>query len=343
MITSEEKMLKFSMAIINYKFMTKTKKLDEDAAKKAFKDIIAGYQEAIVILKKILPKENSRQQMYPKFTWLASMAVQNLIDARKFTTIDKDLIAKSLNIKFQQDRDGKFKYDKNFDYRINIGSGFRSEIQTALITAAFLKDESTSAFYRTQIQKTVNFLKTNGGSWDGYPKVIAAYTLALSGDTVAAENFLRDVTSTSYTNTSPEFYSTSTEIASYVILIKLLLREDPEAEVKWILGQRNSDGIFYSPYSTVLAYQALYEYTVYKGMRTQTLQPASTIEEVVDGFGVSVTEEFGRESEAKINLKIFNNGIVFDVSNLIFIEVELPRGYVYTADKVQNENIEVSF
>ncbi|CAG9810249.1 unnamed protein product [Chironomus riparius] len=333
MVTDEEKMLKFGMAITNYKFLTKINKLNDEIAKKALNDIIAGYQEAIVILENILPELNSRQQMDMKFTWLVSMTAQNLIDARTITSIDEDLIIRSLNvIKSQQDRNGKFKYDENADYHRNIGDKFRQEIQSALIIAAFLKNKST-----TQIQKTIDFLKTNARSWSSYPKSIAAYSLALSGDTATAKSLLRNINSVSYADANSE----SIETASYIILTTVLLQEDPQDEVKWLLSQRSSDGSFYSPFDTVLAHQALYEYSISKNMRTQGLQSVKrTRQDDIDGFWVSIAEEFGKSNEVKISLKIVNNGTEFDKTNLAVVEVEFPRGYRYTGYDAQNDNIE---
>jgi hypothetical protein len=95
---------------------------------------------------------------------------------------------------------------------------------------------------------------------------LTAYAYALAGDHQAAFEILNKKINHGYKseNRFKKHYSMYVQAMSYIILTKTLIGQDPKEQVEWLLEYRNADGAFYSPFDTVLALQALYEYTKYK-------------------------------------------------------------------------------
>lgn len=234
---------------------------DDQRADKAYDDIETGYQEAIAILDMILRTQDT------KSIWLAAFAVQTIFDAAEVVVIDDDLISRALDfIKNQQQIDGSFKYDEAADYHRDIGSKFRKEVQTSLIIPAFFKNKKLTDKYRKDAQKTMNYLKEQIG-WGNYVKSIVAHTFALNGDRDAADKLLKSMNSEFSDNAA--HFSTYVEITSYTIQTKILLNQDPKEQVDWLLRQRHADGTFFSPYDTVLALKALFDYSKFKNFDQQ--------------------------------------------------------------------------
>jgi len=343
---------------------------NDPRAKKAYDDIETGYQEAVAIIDKILREQDE------KSIWLAAIAVQVILDATEIAYIDQDLITEALDfIKSQQQSDGSFKYDKDSDHHRGIGSKFRKDIQTALIIPAFLKTNQFKSKYSTEIQKTINYLKSQH-EWGDYIKVVAAYTFALNNDKEAAKELLGSMENAFSNTNNTAHYSLAVEIASYEILTKILTgSDDLQKSIDWLLSRRNADGSFYSPYDTVLALKALYEYSNFKKLHSQNINLQLTLNQravensiknplnfetveiknknqkltiagqgttyvsvydeiienqinTVENFDAHLTKEEFPNNKAEMYLSI----IAQKTTNLVAIEVELPRGYKYNPE-----------
>jgi len=369
--SDEERMLKFAAAVTNYKFLELINQLSDEKVKKLENDITTGYQEALAVI------DNIRNQNKPNSAWLAAMIVQILLDVPKIITIDPDLIVNSLEFIVSQQQDGKFKYDGNFDYRKEMASLNRQDIQAAQIIPAFLKDDGMKDLYKDEVAKTMQYLKSKHSSFQNdYVMTNAAYTSALNNDLTDARTLLRKIKNAyKYSSEKPQHNAIFVEIVSYKILTKILLEEDPQEEVKWLLSQRHTDGGWNSPYDTVLALQALYEYAKFKNVQSVGLTNDQTRNSIKNPIESQVTKL--TSNKVKFSGKILGYAAFYDeqqeqptntskyftikasrveesdgqfkidisltanekaVNNLVVLEVELPRGFRY-AQHDQDESV----
>jgi hypothetical protein len=265
-----------------------------------------------------------------------------------------------------------------------MGPKFRKQIHTALIIPAFLKDNRFKEKYSTEIKKSMDYLMIQD-EWGDYVKVIAAYTFALNGNNDTANKLLSSKAKRSNSN-KPTHYSLYVEIASYEILTKNLIGVDvPREAVDRLLSHRNVDGSFYSPYDTVLALKALFEYSNLNQLHSQNLNIkinlgqqevgkiinssmsseaikitnknqklsitghgttyVSVYDEIIvnpadttDNFVIQLTKNELADNKARIHLSIK----ALKTTNLVVIEVELPKGYKYSGRAGDVNSPEVS-
>jgi len=132
------------------------------------------------------------------------------------------------------------------------------------------KNPQNKRQYSNEINYSLEYLlkqsKENQNIYKGdHLNSMTAYAYALNGNHQNAAAFLRKL---QHGYKSPrrflKHYSMFVQIASYIILTKTLIGQDAKEQVEWLLKYRNADGTFFSPYDTVLALQALYEYSRYK-------------------------------------------------------------------------------
>jgi len=388
MKTDEEKVLKFTAATVSLKFLKTINKPSKEQSQKLEKlmsDMFVGYQEALSILDKISQPNDSCNS-----TWLAALTVQVLIDAQHFIEVDQNVIKKALTFIDSQrydDSDDGFIYNDICDYRREISTVDRELVSTVEILMAFLKDLKIRQKFKTEVKNSIKYLKSETmqeylKSAKDYPKVLVAYALALNDDKDGAKELLNGMDYKFLRTNRPQFYSQFHEIASYNILTKIILNLDPQDEVKWLLERRSADGGFYSPYNTVLALKAFYEYSKYKNLHSVDLKISSnqigkSITNPVDshvielkkrqmlrvegeGVGyVHIYKEFvhepkntseyfllnafrtdERNDHMKLDVTLSLNG-TSAVTNLLVLEVELPRGFKFVNHNLK-ENLLVS-
>ncbi|CAH1733711.1 unnamed protein product [Chironomus riparius] len=321
--SDEERLLAFSTAITSHKYQ----QLSKSGTQKSVNNLLAGYQEALSILDKILETKE------PKSVMLAALTAETIIEARQFINIDQNLITKALDfIKSQQQDDGSFYYDSKFDYREEMG-GNRKDIQTAYIASIFLKNEDRLEF-QNEVTKALKYLKYTSMASD-YQKVITAYAFALNQDMINAGNLLKDLTRIARDEAA------DIEIAAYKILTQILLNRDPQGDVKWLTKQLSTSNGFYSPYDADLVLRAFFEYAKFKnaqpdlslvatnsikpfGQESDARKPANTS----DYFLITANRVEISDKEFKIELDVKVKGSQ-SVKNLIVLEIELPRGFRY--------------
>jgi len=204
---------------------------------------------------------------------LVAYAAQVIIDSKEFLNINQDLLEKAASfIMSHQEDDGSFPYDKPSSHRVDIGSrSAQVIIQTAIVILPFLRDKKLNTIYHDNISKTIDYLTPLGRDKlvNDYENILIAYVLSLNGDEKESKLLLKNLKNTHNTARIPKLKSLLVESVSCIIFTKLRLNQDPFTEIQWLIGYRNTDGGFYSPYSTVMALQALYEYTKY----TNFMQP----------------------------------------------------------------------
>jgi hypothetical protein len=140
-------------------------------------------------------------------------------------------------------------------------------INTAKIITVFIKDHKVNSNYKEEIDKTFMILEDDMKkmTFNDYERSIMAYNYALYGNSNTSKIHINKI-NCNFLEQKKSFIkhkSMFIEIASYLILTKVLINEDPQNEVKWLLSQRSPDGRFYSPHDTVLALRALLEFSKY--------------------------------------------------------------------------------
>ncbi|XP_070504853.1 thioester-containing protein 1 allele R1-like [Chironomus tepperi] len=381
MFLDEEKILKFQTAIINYKFLDSIGQSNSDKAKTAKREVFEGGKEALDILKNI-SKDKTR-------LWMSAFIIRALKDAAGLVTADQKLITESLNfiatqqVSKQYRNAGSFNYYPETDDHKDIGAGMREHIQNALIVTAFTKDSIQP--YKEYILNSLTYLYSKNREFTGdYVNVVMAYTFALFGNKLHAAEFLNKLNRGYSSSTFKKHHSMYVEIISYLILTKILIGDDPRLEVEQLLAHRKADGAFYSPYDTVLAHQALYEYTKYKksgksfvfevdGQQNMIgqdesklfgpfLDPQHEIIVTTQGLGYALVYQELNDNAAVRNSisalgtsvkKVGSSGdleISFDYkfspsdrdvnSNLLVLEVEIPKGYKASFGKKNFQDVE---
>ncbi|XP_070504781.1 thioester-containing protein 1 allele S1-like [Chironomus tepperi] len=317
--SDEERLLKFSAAITSHKYLL----LGNADVQKSINNLIAGYQEVLSILDKIFQVKD------PNSITLAALAARTLIEVQQFINIDQNLIAKSLDfVKTQQQDYGSFNYDSNFDYREEMDENPK-DIQTAEIISVFLKTENRQD-HQNVIGKALKYLKDISMTSD-YQKVTAAYAFALNNDKYDAQNLLKD---DYLTSKSKRQQAVNIEVAAYTILTKILLDQDPQDDVKWLIKKLDANNGFYSPHDADLALHALYEHAKFKHLRPKDNSqfgqvggngyPANTS----DYFTINANRVEVSHEEFKLDISVNVNDDQ-SVNNLLVLEMELPRGYRY--------------
>jgi len=301
----EEKMMKFSAAIINYKFMTLKKNENHPIAVKAKNDMIKGYQEAI----RILHDKNSKSLRF------AALITGILIDAKGIIDVDDELIKDALKfIEGHQYNNGIFKSDYETDPRREFNDNkFSDEIQTALIVQTFIKAKHINLHSGSIVQNSLDFLNKQSTQFNDYARVITAYTFALNNDIETAQQLISSVKNESRNMKYWKYHAMYTEILSYSIRTKILIKEDPKDEIKELISNhRNATGGFYSPYDTVIALQALYDYT--KSKENLSKGFSFTIDGENSSFSNHLDYKEFNFSESDKSLKVTGDGLGYAIA-----------------------------
>ncbi|KAL7012099.1 hypothetical protein ACKWTF_014631 [Chironomus riparius] len=258
----ESKINLLSASITFYKFLKAINKSEIELGKKIFKDLEKGRDFATELL------EAEIELKSPSNIRVVAYAAQALIDCKEFLKIDEELVKAAASlIMSHQNSDGSFPYDEMSSYRVDIGSrSAQVQIQTSIVILLFIKDPELKDIHHEKISKTLNYFNTLKPEdlHNDYEIVLIAHVFSVNDDDEASQFFLKKYKASHVNATLQKHKSMFVETISTLIMTKILLYEDPKEEVKWLIEQRSTDGGFYSPYSTALALQALYEYTKFR-------------------------------------------------------------------------------
>lgn len=258
-----------------------------------------------------------------------------LLDAQSVMDVDQTLIQSLLIfIQGQQQADGSFSYNSDADLHRGIGyANDREQVQTARITAVLIK--SSNGRHNDVINKCLQYLRTEFKKPGIYKNVIIAFTFAISSRNATME--IDEILNTPFTpSTTPEYF----EIASSLLMTKDLLRKEADKEVKWMWQQASSLQGFYSSFHTAVALKALLEYTKDKDQaslirKLENVNVESTVSNKTDSFKIEADLIEGQKDKAVLNVNTQYLGNLLEETNLILMEVEVPRGYKYVGYKKQ--------
>jgi len=269
MYLEEEKILKFATDVIICKYFDFIRDSYHPKAKVARERIAESGTEVEEILKNILKNKQNRKKHLLKLTFITGV----LIDAIGYYDASRSTSEALTFIKSEQyyyQSTGKFDYDAEYDDHKDISPSVRKYIQIALIVATMSKNSQYQHQYSNQITYSLNYLLGKSTKIADIYKgdhlnSMTAYAYALNGNSKNAAHFLQKLNH-GYKSTTRHLkhYSMYVQALSYIILTKTLIRQDPKEQIEWLIKYRNADGAYFSPYDTVLALQALYEYTKYK-------------------------------------------------------------------------------
>lgn len=309
----------------------------QDPPNEIIDEVFIGYQEAIKFFEET---HNESMLTHPLMThWIHAYAVSAVVDCKKHNNIDDGEVERALDyIGSKQNADGSFTDDAIAYVRREMGTQAAQKfILTAQIALTFIKWQEYSDKYKEVITEALNFLNdTKSELINDYEKVIVAYTFAVFGDQETARQL---TSSMKHSFLEPPKYkkhlSMFVEIASYLIMTKVINNEDPAIEIEWLLNQRNLDGSFYSSYDTLLAYKALMRFSSSKNPKNMNLVfkiDADKEENIKENEIKTVSIPF----KAHHQLKVFGNGFGF-----VTISYEYSTNQDKNLTQSQQENFSI--
>lgn len=336
-------------------------------------EIYVGYQEAVSLY-----QFDPKTMKFPAQTWWYANLAGLFMSVSKYIDVDFPSIEMRLDIvQNRQEPDGGFSEEPVMDLRRDIGaSNIQRHILTAKVAIALARYQEFSQKYKVVLEKSLKFLEsTETELTHDYEKSIVAYAYTLSEKKEHAQRLITSMNNKFLeSQRQGKDMSMFIETAAYLISAKIELNQDPLTEVKWLTAQRNADGSFYAPYDTVLALRALYEYSVFKNIKSDMNDfevELTDVEPVEDKILLDVncrklcystvyyeyTEKIPKNTEnyfkVTVEAREINDGVreiavsiqlkpeEISTTNLVFIEVELPSGYQYL-DHDDSEDIQVN-
>merc|ERR1712062_232744 len=173
--------------------------------------------------------------------WLTAFVVKAFAQASDYIDIDQENLRQSIGwLKRKQNQDGCFEdacYSYKFDKDSNVA------LTASLVIAQLDSSLAPEPEKVEEVVEAMKCLQENvKDSSSGYVKALSAYAFALMGETTSED----------------------VEISAYVVLTLVKLNKLPEAlsVIRWLATQRNAYGGFKSTQDTMIALQALAEYSL---------------------------------------------------------------------------------
>ncbi|KAM9359111.1 alpha-2-macroglobulin-like [Symphorus nematophorus] len=319
----EQNMALLAPNIYILEYLKNTGQLTPDVNEKAITFLTSGYQRQLNY--KDSSGAYSTFGSGPGNTWLTAFVVRSFTKAKEFIYIDPEKIEESKNwLVRKQQENGCFEQSGRL-FNNRMKGGVSDEVTlSAYVTAALL--ETGKSANDPVIRQSLSCLRESVNDLNNtYTTALLAYVFTLAGDLETRAYLLQHLDkvaiqegaflhwSQSATDTSA---SLSVEISSYVLLAKLSASSTAEdlgyaaRIVRWLTGQQNHYGGFFSTQDTVVALQALVRYSllVYspEGESTVTVQSASDhlTFEVNQANKLLYQEEVVKEVSGKYNLEV---------------------------------------
>ncbi|SPP79668.1 CD109 antigen isoform X2 [Drosophila guanche] len=280
----EQNMVNFvpNILVLSYLEVTNRKMPSVEAKAKKFLEI--GYQRELTY-----KHDDGSYSAFGKSdpsgsTWLTAYVMRSFHQAAKYTQVDPKVMTAGLDFLVSKQKDtGEFpEVGKLFD------NANQNELAlTAFVLLAFFENQELIPKYQSAIDKGVRYVAEEvDKTEDQYALAIAAVALQLAKHP-QAEKVLAKLEGEARQENDRKWWSKGTstviniwrprsndvEITSYVLLALL---EQGAAEsslpiVKWLIGQRNSNGGFASTQDTVVGLQALTKFAQKTGSGTGTM------------------------------------------------------------------------
>ncbi|XP_032815154.2 CD109 antigen-like isoform X1 [Petromyzon marinus] len=234
-------------------------------------------------------------------TWLTAFVLRSLMQARRYISVDEQVVFRARNFLLGALLpSGKFVERGNVIHKELQGGSAGAISLTAYTLLAFLEDPTANT---ATYVRSVQFLEANvtgGGAATNLPLALTAYALALANSSHAGAalallnaratekdglKFWEDTTS-GQLQYSWQPSAVTIEATAYALLAHLHQGKVIEGTpiMKWLSQQRNHLGGYSSTQDTVVALQALSEFTV-----ASSMQAAGAVTVSAPGLGVPRT------------------------------------------------------
>ncbi|KAI8125171.1 CD109 antigen [Lucilia cuprina] len=199
-------------------------------------------------------------------SWLTAYVARSFIQAKKYITIDSDVIDQALQyVVSTQLENGQFKQTGRLFHPAHQNDvGF-----TAFALLAFLEDMDYSNKYKSEVEKGIKYLVDNiEKESDTYALGLAVVVLKKvqhpSADKLMEklEKLAHEENGLKWWTTSSKDHNNDIEITAYIL--EAYVYTEPAGKllpiIKWLIGNRNSNGGFDSTQDTVVGLQALIKF-----------------------------------------------------------------------------------
>ncbi|XP_015035838.2 CD109 antigen isoform X4 [Drosophila pseudoobscura] len=286
----EQNMVNFVPNILVLKYLEVTNRKMPSIEAKARKFLEIGYQRELTY-----KHDDGSYSAFGKSdpsgsTWLTAYVMRSFHQAGKYTDVDPKVVTAGLDFLLsKQKENGEFpEVGKLFD------NANQNELAlTSFVLLAFFENHELIPKYQSAIDKGVQYVAEEvDKTEDQYALAIAAVALQLAKHP-QAEKVLAKLESEAKQENDRKWWSKATEasgeqssrltiwrprsndveITSYVLLA--LLEKNPAETalpiIKWLIGQRNSNGGFASTQDTVIGLQALTKFAYKTGSGSGTM------------------------------------------------------------------------
>ncbi|XP_055684022.1 thioester-containing protein 1 allele R1-like isoform X2 [Lutzomyia longipalpis] len=308
----EQNMLNFVPNIVVLNYLKITGKQTPEIEKKALKYMESGYQRELTYKHKDGSFSAFGESDKSGSTWLTAFVARSFRQAKKFISVEEDVIINALNwLSDQQAPNGSFPEVGHVSHKDMQGGAGDGIALTAYTLITFLENRNDVPRHQNTINKAMDYIVRNlEGLDDVYALALATYALHIAQHS-SRSNALGLLEAKATTEAQQKWWhkpipeadkknpyyfqpnSVNVELTSYALLTYLEagIVEDSLPLVKWLIGQRNSEGGFQSTQDTVVGITAL----------------AKFAEKVSGGSGgdsdlsMDVTAEDGQKSNIRVN------------------------------------------
>ena len=275
----EQNMISMVPNIYVVKYLEGTGQNKPDLIAKAKKFMKAGYERQELNYRH---RDGSYSIWGPKdedaegSVWLTAFVVKAFAQAADYIDIDQEKLRQSIGwLKRKQNPDGCFEnsgYSYKFDKDSNVA--LTASLVIAQLDSSFLEEPEKIE----EVVEAMKCLQENvKESSSVYVKALSTYAYALMGEAKSeiTDKWLEHLLTIAKTDQPGKMYwkakedstvitSEDVEISAYVVLTLVKLNKLPEAlsVIRWLATQRNSYGGFKSTQDTMIALQALAEYSL---------------------------------------------------------------------------------
>ncbi|XP_063297810.1 CD109 antigen-like [Pelobates fuscus] len=311
----EQNMINFAPNIYVLQYLTATKQIKEDIRKKAISFMEQGYQRELIYKRDDGSFSAFGNSDASGSTWLSAFVLRCFLQARPYIFISTDVLDQTIHwlVQYQDASTGIFSEPGQVIHS-ELQGGLNGPITlTAYILISLVEDDAYKHVFASKIEKAVKYLESLSEKdfSSNYTLSIVAYALSLVNSNKASPalsqlNSRADISgdmrywsSPSKTASYWQPRSTDIETAAYALLSHYKQNRISEGIpiMKWLSQQRSHLGGYSSTQDTVMALQALAQFTAVapNGDTFLTLR--------VTGEGSFVPKVFQINSENLLNLQ----------------------------------------
>ncbi|XP_053566416.1 CD109 antigen-like [Bombina bombina] len=276
----EQNMINFAPNIFVLQYLIATNQITAEIRTKAITFMEAGYQTELTYKRSDGSFSAFGKSDASGSSWLTAYVLKCFLQARPFIYINSDIVGQSINwlIQYQDANTGIFSEPGRVIHS-ELQGGLNGPITlTAYIISAILEDAIYANLYKERIQKAVQYLesKFDEGISSNYSLSIVTYALTVANST-KANAALTLLNSRANKIGGTKFWSSPTETTSYwqprttdietsAYALLSHYRQNRINEgipiMKWLSQQRNHLGGYASTQDTIIALQALAQFSV---------------------------------------------------------------------------------